>query len=95
MARSMARRDPPPLRFGAALFCVASRPESWPRRRLCEVGFSPYLWRFSRLFPFFSLANTGKLESAIAIGEKDDDEIDLACRDWRLFGFKSISALAE
>jgi hypothetical protein len=57
--------------------------------------FSPYLWRFSRLFPFFSLANTGKLESAIAIGEKDDDEIDLACRDWRLFGFKSISALAE
>jgi hypothetical protein len=42
-----------------------------------------------------SLANTGKLESAMAIVEKDNDEIDLACRDWRLFGFKSISALAK
>jgi len=39
---SSTRRDPPPLRFGAALLCIASHLETWPRRRPCEVGFSPY-----------------------------------------------------
>ena len=40
-----ARRVPPPLRFGAALFCVVSLLDPGPRRRLGEVGFSPYLSR--------------------------------------------------
>jgi len=48
-----ARRDPPPLRFGAALFCVVSRLEACPRRRLCEVGSSPY--RFLSLLELLEL----------------------------------------
>jgi len=37
-----ARRVPPPLRLGAALVYVLSRHKAGPRRRFCEVGFSPH-----------------------------------------------------
>jgi hypothetical protein len=41
-ATSSAHRDPPPLRFGAASLDVVLGLEIWPRRRPCEVGFSPH-----------------------------------------------------
>jgi hypothetical protein len=42
VANVYPRRDPPPLRFGAALFRIVITPLGWPRRRPCEVGFSPH-----------------------------------------------------
>jgi hypothetical protein len=37
----MARRDPPPLRFGAALSCVVSRLEMGRDVGLAKSGFRP------------------------------------------------------
>jgi hypothetical protein len=37
-----ARRDPPPLRYGAARLCIVSRLEIGRDVGLAKVGFSPY-----------------------------------------------------
>jgi hypothetical protein len=47
-AKTSARRDPPPLRFGAALSCFVSRLEIGRDVGLAKSGFRPTSWsRFS------------------------------------------------
>ena len=58
---SWARRDPPSLRFGAAPGLRRVVPKDGPRRRLCGVGFSPYL------FPALALARWGRPRQLIVV----------------------------